>query len=259
MLTDSPTFIPGAIQEPAARLRQLFEEAPVAYHEIDRGGVIRDVNQAECALLGYSYDELIGRDVCEFVAEELRQTAREAIAKKIARVQPLGVVNREYRRADGSYIWLEIHERLIENDAGEVVGIRSALVDVTERRASDEERQRKHDWMRLVLKCIGSAVVATDTLGKVNFMNPAGEALTGWQQTAAIGHMLEEVCCVQHESGAPVDLISCILSERVTSNHARKFLIADKLGARHNVQWNISPVANDHGVITGAVLVLEKR
>jgi PAS domain-containing protein len=35
------------------RFRQLFEEAPVAYHEIDREGLITRVNRAECELLGY--------------------------------------------------------------------------------------------------------------------------------------------------------------------------------------------------------------
>ena len=45
--------IPGAIQEPVHH-RPLFEEASVAIHEIDTEGVIRDVNQAECQLLGYS-------------------------------------------------------------------------------------------------------------------------------------------------------------------------------------------------------------
>ena len=35
------------------RFRDLFEEAPVAYHEVDCEGIIRRVNQAECTLLGY--------------------------------------------------------------------------------------------------------------------------------------------------------------------------------------------------------------
>ena len=34
------------------RFRELFDEAPVAYHEIDGAGVIRRVNRAECALFG---------------------------------------------------------------------------------------------------------------------------------------------------------------------------------------------------------------
>ena len=40
-----------ALVESEERFRALFEEAPVAYHEIDRDGIVRRVNRAECALL----------------------------------------------------------------------------------------------------------------------------------------------------------------------------------------------------------------
>ena len=43
------------------RFRSLFEEAPVAYNEIDEWGVIRRVNRARCALLGYAANELVGK------------------------------------------------------------------------------------------------------------------------------------------------------------------------------------------------------
>src|SRR5690242_14524769 len=40
------------LRESEHRFRTLFEEAPIAYHEIDREGVVRRVNRAECDLLG---------------------------------------------------------------------------------------------------------------------------------------------------------------------------------------------------------------
>ena len=41
----------------------LFDEAPVAFHEIDRDGVIVRVNQTECTLLGFSREEMIGHHI----------------------------------------------------------------------------------------------------------------------------------------------------------------------------------------------------
>src|SRR5271165_1787902 len=121
-MTESPIAVaPGAAQ---AERHQLFEDAPVAYHEIDTDGVIRAVNQAECLLLGYSSEELIGHPVWEFVADDHRQASREAITRKLAREQPACIVTREYRRSDGSYLGLEIREKLIESAEGVVIGIR---------------------------------------------------------------------------------------------------------------------------------------
>lgn len=250
--------IPGALEEPV-NIRPFFEEASVAIHEIDTDGVLRKVNQAECQLLGYTSSELIGRHIWEFVAEEHRQTARDAIARKMAREQPVAVLTREYRRRDGHYIWLEIHEKLMENAQGEVVGIRSALLDITERYHFDTSVQKRLDWMRFVLQSIAAGIVTTDALGNIDFMNPAAEAITGWHQEDGIGQPLEQVCRLQHHGGDSVDLMSCLVEGSGVSNHARKFVIVDRIGATHAVSWTISPICNDNGVILGSVLAIEKR
>jgi PAS domain S-box-containing protein len=253
-----PSPIPGAVEEPIDH-RQVFEEASVAIHEIDREGVIRVVNHAECRLLGYSSSELIGRHIWEFVAAEHRQSARDAIARKIARLQPVAILTREYHRRDGNYIWLEIHEKLIENAQGEVLGIRSALLDITERYHGDEKIQKQCNWMKFVLRSLAAAIVTSDALGNIDFMNPAAQEITGWQEQDALGRPLEQVCRLLHDAGERVDLMSCILTETVISNRARKFVIEDKSGASHSVSWTISPICNDGGVIVGAALVIEKR
>src|ERR1035438_8989789 len=127
------------VQELAESRQQLFEESSIAIHEIDTEGVIRSVNRAECMLLGYAPPELIGHYVWEFLAAENRAASRDGIVKKVARQQGIKVFTREFRRADGSYLWVEVHENLIENAAGEVIGIRSGLLDITERRRFDME------------------------------------------------------------------------------------------------------------------------
>ena len=42
------------------RFRRLYENGPVAYHEVDRQGVIRRVNRSECEMLGFRAEELVG-------------------------------------------------------------------------------------------------------------------------------------------------------------------------------------------------------
>src|ERR1035441_8733200 len=47
--------------ESEQRFRDLFEQGPVAYHELDQEGNVRWVNQAECELLGVEADfEIMG-------------------------------------------------------------------------------------------------------------------------------------------------------------------------------------------------------
>jgi PAS domain S-box-containing protein len=120
------------------QFRRLFEDAPIAYHEIDREGVVGRVNRAECRLLGLEAGDMLGRHVWEFVAAEEREASRRAIERKMAGDTPLAPFQRHYVRRDGTRLTVEIHENHIRDWKGRILGIRSALLDITERRQAEE-------------------------------------------------------------------------------------------------------------------------
>ena len=69
-----------ALRESEQRYSELFDHAPVGYHEIDREGRIVQVNQTELDMLGFSAEEMVGRPVWEFAME--REAARIAVLEK---------------------------------------------------------------------------------------------------------------------------------------------------------------------------------
>ena len=144
------------LREGERRFRTLFEEAPIAYHEIDRNGVVRRVNRAECDLLGLTADEILNRPIWDFVAEDQRSASREAIRRKIdEEIQP-EPFRRDYLRRDAMRLTLEVHDKLIRDNSGYVVGIRSAMLDHTERaRAERELWQAREDLEVRVRKRTG--------------------------------------------------------------------------------------------------------
>ncbi|HWQ55899.1 MAG TPA: PAS domain S-box protein [Bryobacteraceae bacterium] len=131
-----------ATTDPAAgggeHIGATFDDAPVPMHDIDRDGIIRRVNRAECELLGFQPHELIGRHIFEFVAAGEREASREAITHKITGAQPLAPFRREFTRRDGASLRVEIREELLRDKAGNVTGIRSALVNVSEQYRTEE-------------------------------------------------------------------------------------------------------------------------
>ena len=49
------------------------------------------------------------------------------------------------------------------------------------------------------LSSIGDAVIATDVRGRINFLNPTAESLTGWTQADAAGKPLDEIFAIVDE------------------------------------------------------------
>ena len=128
-----------ALRESEERFRGLFEEAPLAYHEIDCEGIVLRVNRAECTLLGYEAEEILGKSAWDFIALEEREPARQAFRRKIRGEQSLEIVHRTDIRRDGAPLTVEIHQSLIRDAKGAGTGMRTARVDITERKRAEEQ------------------------------------------------------------------------------------------------------------------------
>src|SRR5689334_4710213 len=86
-----------AIETNEQLYRSLFEDAPVAYHEINTHGIMTRVNRAECALLGFKAEDLLGHPVWELIDAEEQKKSQEAVRLKISLKKPLVPFERTYR------------------------------------------------------------------------------------------------------------------------------------------------------------------
>src|SRR6185436_3125187 len=74
------------------------------------------------------------------------------------------------------------------------------------RRSAELEERAERQRFETTLASIGDGVVATDSDGRVRFMNPAAEALTGWNRDEAAGKPLQTVFqSIDEETRKPAD------------------------------------------------------
>jgi PAS domain S-box-containing protein len=127
--------------ESEVRFRDMFDEAPVGYHELGIDGRITRVNRTELRILGYTAEEMLGRFPWEFVEEH--EVSHKAVLAKLAGTLPPGQnIERHYLKKDGSPIPVLLQDRLLRDAAGDIVGIRTTLQDITERKRMEEELRR---------------------------------------------------------------------------------------------------------------------
>jgi len=128
------------------RFRELFNDAPVGYHEYDMEGRITEVNQTELEMLGYSREEMVGRPVWEFVVEEI---SREVVKAKLAGALPTGLpFERTYKKKDGTLLPVLITDRVLRDSEGRIIGIRSAHQDISRLKEVEKEMESLEEQLR---------------------------------------------------------------------------------------------------------------
>ncbi len=172
-----------ALRESEARFKNLFDDAPVAYHELDREGHIIKVNLTEQRLLGYTAEEMEGRLAWDFIVEEVSESA---VAAKLSGTAPLLPVERTFRHKDGSLVPLLIQDQLIHDKNGNVTGIRSTLHDITGRKQAEETLLQERIVLRTLIDNIPDSIYVKDTACRKIIANLADVRNMGLQSEAEV-------------------------------------------------------------------------
>jgi PAS domain S-box-containing protein len=170
------------LQESEARFREMFDDAPVGYHEINSEGYITRVNRTELAMLGYTAEEMLGRHASEFVAEK---GSRQAVAAKLSGKMPLQAFERTFIRKDGKLMPALLEERFIRDADGKVMGIRTTVQDISKRKQVEEALARERDLLHALMDNIPDCIYFKDTDGRFLRINRALAELLGVPDPAA--------------------------------------------------------------------------
>jgi PAS domain S-box-containing protein len=122
-----------------ARYRELFENVLDIVYVHDLDGVIREINGAGVRLSGYTREELIGRNLLEFLAPADARRAIEMIRQMQSGATDVGLFTAIFENKDGTRSLLECRGRLLHRD-GVPVGVHGVARDITLRRQL-EDRQ----------------------------------------------------------------------------------------------------------------------
>ena len=131
-----------ALRESEARFRDLFDHAPVGYHEIDTDGRIRRVNRTAQRMLGYTAEEMLDRHPWEFIVEQ--EESRKAVTEKLSGRESIMPYERTWRRKDGTVIRVLMLDRFIRDADGRITGVRATIQDITERKMAEEALRESH-------------------------------------------------------------------------------------------------------------------
>lgn len=175
------------LTESEKRFKELWENAPVAYHTVDRKGIITRVNRTEAKMLGYTVAEMLGKEVFDFILPEQRQEAKDRFRQKIDEQHISKSENRVYVRKDGQGIHVSIDDALECDHNGNIAGVRTTMVDMTERKQAEEDVKRSLEKLQLGME---NTILAMAKIVEMKDPYTAGHQRRVAQLAGAIGREL---------------------------------------------------------------------
>lgn len=239
-----------------------LDMAPCGFLSFADDGTILVANATLSRWLDYNAGELDGRSVESVLPMASRifyQTHFFPLLKLTGEVEEVYIT---LRTAQGDELPMLVNASRREqngvpvNDAVfMVVRQRSRYEDeiLAARRTTEEARL----WLSTTLQSIGDAVIATDAEGRVVFLNPVAEELTGWPQQEAVGRPLDEIfVIVNEETRLPVESpVAKVLREKRVVGLANHTLLIARDGLHRPIDDSGAPIRNTAGEILGIVLV----
>jgi PAS domain S-box-containing protein len=128
-------------------------------------------------------------------ASRLHPDDRDRVFQEFQRLPETGTLNIEYRWqvADGTYHWFfdqAVLQTLPDGSPKEVLGL---WLDITDRKAVDEQLREVHDRLTALVQASPVGIVSLDAEGLCRLWNPAAEKIFGWPESEVLGRPLPTV------------------------------------------------------------------
>ncbi len=243
-----------ALRQSEEHLRIALESASMGAWSRDVIGDLMEFSDPACEIFGVPVGSLNGPSDL-YMALVHPDDLRHIYAGRARARESNGVFDAEYRiaRPDGAIRWLHSRGHMYQNDAGEPVRMAGTIADVTERK----ERELQRRLLEAAVKDATESVLITDTAldapgPRIVYVNAAFERMTGYAAADVIGQTPRIL-------QGPLTDAALMTRLREDLEHGRPFqgqtVNYRKDGTPFEIEWSISPVANEHGETTHFVAV----
>lgn len=229
-------------------------------------GTIRYSNPACQRMLNCSSTDLLGRHWAELIDVRDWMPAIAEPKPESGIGQPRAFEVRLVSNA-GTRLWVSHRLTRLQADRDDsdlIHTIEDISDSMSSRRAGQALRhslQTECARARVTLECIGDAVISTDVEGRVTYLNPVAEQLTGWSHEAACGQPFEQVFRVinSHTRESARNPAVQAMQAQGIIRLAPDSVLSRPDGSELAVEDSAAPILDDSGQLTGAVVIFRDR
>jgi PAS domain S-box-containing protein len=244
------------MREQDHRLTATFEAALVGIAEIDAEGRRLRVNDAACAITGYSREELFRQTIFDAAlpdeSDNERTLFRRLVAGEIDRYE----IEKRYPRPD-TIAWVSVMCSAVRDPVGKFLYAVRVFQDISERKRAEERMQASERAFRDLLAALPAAVYTTDAEGKITFFNEAAAEL--WGMRPEVGSNWCGSWRLYYPDGSPMPHDQCPMAVALREDRPIRGeeAIAERPdGTRVPFEPYPTPLHDERGRVIGAVNML---
>ncbi|HWQ68099.1 MAG TPA: PAS domain S-box protein [Methanospirillum sp.] len=255
-----------AIQENLRKSEEryrLINNASLDYiYSYDRNGCYSSVNQALCAALNMSSDEIIGKTHAELGFPEEQCRNWEELHNKVYSTNDTIMAQTSTPMPDGNLHHYEVFLSPLHDQTGEILGIAGTSRDITQRLIAESELREANDYLEKLISYANVPIIVWNPAFEITRINHAFEILIERSAQELIGKSLHSLF--------PVDQTERIMRLLRSTAHGVRWMtieidILHRDGSVRTILWNSSTLYSQDGatlvatIAQGRDITVERR
>jgi PAS domain S-box-containing protein len=171
----------NSLEESRRQYFELYNLAPVGYFTLTAMGIIEEVNLTGADMLGVNRRMLKGARMASFIHSSSRDQFGLHISA-VNRTKEKQFCELKMRTVDKTAFWIDMKSVPVLDETGELQGIRTAILDITERKKREEIEQRLSD----IVQNTYDAVIMQDFSGNILAWNKGAREMYGYKEDEAL-------------------------------------------------------------------------
>lgn len=181
-----------SLQKKEKLFHLIFEKGGIGITITDHRGNILDANPAMERMLGYSCDQMRKMNIAQFTHPDDRALSLALFNELTAGKRESYQLEKRYLHRDGRIIWGRLMASCQRNFEGISQICIGMVEDITEQKEALEAIRKSEERYRLLAENISDVIWTKDLAGKITYISPSFEKLTGIKAEAAVGLAIDQ-------------------------------------------------------------------
>jgi PAS domain S-box-containing protein len=241
---------PRSLEEAGALYRRIVETTSEGIWIVDPEGHTAFANPAIARMLGYTPEEMRGRNAFEFLFEEDKEEALRNL--QLRRQGQSAVYEFRLRHRDGSAVWTTLAASPIQADDGQFLGVLAMLTEITAKKKMEAALRESVDALEAIVEACPLAIITLDRALRVLMWSRGAHLVFGWEQAEVLGRPLPTV----PEQGRPA--FRSLLEDQLLESSPKELelRLVRKDGVPLDASAWVAPLRGEDGSVRAILIVL---